>query len=400
MESEYNIFLSYSRLDSAFALRVANNLEHNGINIWVDQSDITGGRHWDSEIQSAIDNCVCMVVVLSDNSVKSQNVLDEISYALDEGKQILPILISRCKIPYRIRRIQHIDFSKNYENGLKELLQTLKEINNGKSVSAKNGKPELSQRLSLAQALWKFRNYAAMVIIAAVLISAVIFIVNNNVRNTDNRGNEIPGLESSLAANFQAEDYGNAERIADKILEIDPKNKRALTVKGAIAYMNEEYQTTAKYYLKALQSDTTNPVIMSNLAWVYTDLGASELALNLLNKIQDGKPDWFERVARANLYNNNFREALNYLKSVPGTYHNGVAKIQQAACVMGILKTENDTALIRQHSEEAKEKLDQGIGQNEDFWKAILAGRKKDPKWPMKKEIELLRPILTESVLQ
>ena len=68
--------------------------------------------------------------------------------------------------------------------------------------------------------------------------------------------------------------------------------------------------------------------------------------------------------------------------------------------ITGMYYTENDTALIRQHSEEAKEKLDQGIGQNEDFWKAILAGRKKDPKWPMKKEIELLRPILTESVLQ
>lgn len=116
-----------------------------------------------------------------------------------------------------------------------------------------------------------------------------------------------------------------------------------------------------------------------------------------MNKIQDGKPDWFERVARAYLYTNNFRQALNYLQTVPSTYHNGVARIQEAACLIGIAASENDALAKRNYYNEAKEKLRQGIDQNKEYWKPILAENRKDSKWPMKKEITLLRPVLTKN---
>jgi tetratricopeptide (TPR) repeat protein len=262
----------------------------------------------------------------------------------------------------------------------------------------KKQKYELTQEL-IAQKIQRFKISAFISVVIAVILATVILIVNWNSKTSNSAIKEIPSLEASLAANFQAEDYGNAERNADKILDIDPHNKRALTVKGAIAYMNEDYQTTLKYYTKALQSDTNNSVIIGNLAWVYTDLGATDLALKLLSKIQDGKPDWFERMARAHLYDNNFKEALNYLKTIPNTYHKGVARIQEAACLIMIGNNQSDSSSILAFRKNAEMKLVQGVSEDEEFWKAILTEKRKDPKWPMKREIELLKPILTETVL-
>ena len=44
-ESKY--FFSYAREDSAFVLRLANELREAGLNLWLDQLDILGGQRWD-----------------------------------------------------------------------------------------------------------------------------------------------------------------------------------------------------------------------------------------------------------------------------------------------------------------------------------------------------------------
>lgn len=115
-------FLSYSRKDQVFALKLAEDLKKNHIKIWFDQLDISSGSLWDIEIENALKKCDILIVIISSNSVKSKNVLDEISYALEENKRIIPIKISDCEIPFRIRRLQHIDFSKDYNKGFENLL--------------------------------------------------------------------------------------------------------------------------------------------------------------------------------------------------------------------------------------------------------------------------------------
>lgn len=51
--------------------------------------------------------------------------MDEVSYALDENKTIITALLDNCKVPFRLRRFQHIDFTNNYQNGLEEILSTI-----------------------------------------------------------------------------------------------------------------------------------------------------------------------------------------------------------------------------------------------------------------------------------
>lgn len=119
-------FFSYSRTDQGFAIKLADDLRRNGIDIWFDQNDIPKGALWDIEIELALRKCDTLIVVISSNSVRSNNVLDEISFAIEEGKKIIPIKISNCDIPFRIRRLQYIEFTNNYLKGLEELIKTFK----------------------------------------------------------------------------------------------------------------------------------------------------------------------------------------------------------------------------------------------------------------------------------
>ena len=118
-------FCSYCRDDSEFALRLAQDLKAVGANVWLDQLDIEPGMPWDRAVESAVINCPRMLVILSPTSVNSDNVRDEISFALSKQKRVIPVLYRECDIPFRLARLQHIDFRADYARGLEALLRTL-----------------------------------------------------------------------------------------------------------------------------------------------------------------------------------------------------------------------------------------------------------------------------------
>lgn len=112
-------FISYSRVNSDFAVSIAKDLKNAGFDIWLDQIDIPTGSRWDDEIEKALETSDTFLIVLSPESIQSQNVKDEIGYAIDAGKQILPVVIKNCKVPFRLRRFQYVDFSaESYEQSL------------------------------------------------------------------------------------------------------------------------------------------------------------------------------------------------------------------------------------------------------------------------------------------
>jgi hypothetical protein len=115
-------FFSYSRDDREFAFRLAEDLKATGARVWLDQRNITPGERWDRAIEDALLNCTCLIVILSPSSVRSVNVLDEVSFALEKEKQIVPVLYRDCAIPLRIRRVQYLDFRTDYAHALTGLV--------------------------------------------------------------------------------------------------------------------------------------------------------------------------------------------------------------------------------------------------------------------------------------
>ena len=118
-------FFSYSREDSEFALRLAGDLKAAGANVWLDQLDIQPGQRWARAVQDALNNAERVLVILSPPSVASTNVEDEVAFALEEHKTIIPVLYRDCKVPFQLRPFQYVDFRVDYARGLKVMLKTL-----------------------------------------------------------------------------------------------------------------------------------------------------------------------------------------------------------------------------------------------------------------------------------
>jgi ribosomal protein L7/L12 len=118
-------FFSYSRADSEFALKLAEDLKGAGANVWMDQLDIEPGTPWDRAVEDALTRSPLTLVILSPVAVGSDNVSDEVSFALSKQKRLIPVLYRECEVPFRLARLQHIDFRADYARGLKALLKAL-----------------------------------------------------------------------------------------------------------------------------------------------------------------------------------------------------------------------------------------------------------------------------------
>lgn len=172
------IFFSYSRADgSEFALRLATDLKEKGFNVWIDQQDIRAGMEWDTEIEKALISCDCVLFLETEKSVVSNNVLDEVYYALEQNKKVIPLIYVDSKTPFRLNRLQHIDFTKNYDTGFAQLVNELE--GNIPSVSYH---PEVSTPRTSHSKSFYAKNSRVLTIFAslAVLISIVILYTLKN----------------------------------------------------------------------------------------------------------------------------------------------------------------------------------------------------------------------------
>jgi hypothetical protein len=121
-------FVCYAREDSAFVLELAAELKAKGANLWLDRWDIPGSADWDYEIDKALYGCGCFLIVLSRAAVESEEVRSELRIALDEDKRILPVLYQQCRVPRRLKLIQHVDFTAEgpgRDAALEEILSAL-----------------------------------------------------------------------------------------------------------------------------------------------------------------------------------------------------------------------------------------------------------------------------------
>ena len=116
------VFISYSRADEAFARRLATSLTETGMDVWIDLEDIAAGTKWSRAIQQGLDSAEVMIVIISPESMASNNVEDEWQYFLDHKKPVVPLLLRPAKVHFQLNRIQYVDFhQQNYYHALNQL---------------------------------------------------------------------------------------------------------------------------------------------------------------------------------------------------------------------------------------------------------------------------------------
>ena len=172
------LFFSYSRVDGfEFARKLAFDLKQRGFDVWIDQEDIKAGLQWDTEIEKALEGCDCLLFIETDKSVVSKHVLDEVHYALEQNKQVIPLIYVDSKTPFRLKRLQHIDFTKNYDTGLGLLVN---ELNGNTQVLTSPVEEQKTLTRQNKPPFTKNARLFLMIAFPAVLIAAVIALTTKD----------------------------------------------------------------------------------------------------------------------------------------------------------------------------------------------------------------------------
>lgn len=115
---ERKVFVSYSRADTEIVFPLVERLEReSGIRFWIDREGIESAAQFEEVIIRAIDQAEVVLFMLSDNSQHSQWTKDEISYAKNTGKRVVPIVLDGGELKgwflFKFGRINYIDASQN-----------------------------------------------------------------------------------------------------------------------------------------------------------------------------------------------------------------------------------------------------------------------------------------------
>ena len=86
------IFISYSHKDKDYVHLLAENLEGEGFNVWIDDR-LDYGSEWPNEIQQRVDFCDALILVMTPHSFKSKWVQNELHRAVRKEKPIFPLLL-------------------------------------------------------------------------------------------------------------------------------------------------------------------------------------------------------------------------------------------------------------------------------------------------------------------
>lgn len=113
---KYDLFISYSRKDfdevNAFLRTLCEQIPT--LTYWFDITGIESGDEFEEKIITAINNSSYVLFALSDNSINSQWTKDEVMYAKNTGKKIIPVLLKGAMLKngwflFKFGRVDCID---------------------------------------------------------------------------------------------------------------------------------------------------------------------------------------------------------------------------------------------------------------------------------------------------
>jgi hypothetical protein len=128
--SKARVFVSHSSKDNPFVRKFVEALEKHLINVWLDKHEIKVGDSLVGKISEALEKADYLIIVLSQASVSSRWVQEELNAALTNqiaGKGVvLPVLLEDCELPVLLRNRLYADFRTDFNAGLQALLAAFK----------------------------------------------------------------------------------------------------------------------------------------------------------------------------------------------------------------------------------------------------------------------------------
>ena len=87
----HEVYISYSKKDSEIAMQICEAIESNDIKCWIASRDFDGKKDPIEQMANAIQSAENVVLIYSKNAMESQNVKNEISFALSNQISVIPV---------------------------------------------------------------------------------------------------------------------------------------------------------------------------------------------------------------------------------------------------------------------------------------------------------------------
>lgn len=88
---DFDVFISYSQPDRTAAFQICSALEAEGLACWIAPRNVASGTSWAAAIVSALEQCPVMLLVYSEQTNGSQQVLREVERATAKKIALLPV---------------------------------------------------------------------------------------------------------------------------------------------------------------------------------------------------------------------------------------------------------------------------------------------------------------------
>jgi hypothetical protein len=119
-----DVFISYSSKDKNIVHMICSHIELYA-NCWIDEKNIMAGDSISKTIDEGLSNCDIVIIFLSENSMTTDWVRREYSYAFHAKKRVIPIRIDTCIPPPTLSDIRYTDYPGNEENCIDEIIKAI-----------------------------------------------------------------------------------------------------------------------------------------------------------------------------------------------------------------------------------------------------------------------------------
>ena len=193
---------------------VVESLRSSGISVWVDEGNIHAADLWSEQIVQAIADCRVMVVMLSQNSTDSHNVVKEVMLASEQKKALLPVYLEPANIPaklqYQLAGIQHLElYGQDEQQVLKDLANGL--AKRGISLDAEVAPQEIStvkrhdKPNAKPRKIKKYSNFKTVSLISISFSFLVGFLINGLIFQYNSDLEEVKLNRKHLSINIPDE---------------------------------------------------------------------------------------------------------------------------------------------------------------------------------------------------
>jgi len=157
----------------AFAIRLAEALEANGIDVWLDRDQILAGQHVRYRMQTGVrDECDAFLFILSPGSLRSEACAIELDEAYkcrnSKGLQIIPVLFKKCRVPPDLKVPRYVDLRdrSRFDEQVGELLSAIWAARQVRTLVTLLIHSDPDSREEAAQRLARLRNPFVVPILA------------------------------------------------------------------------------------------------------------------------------------------------------------------------------------------------------------------------------------------